>query len=210
MSNNDSNQLPDSPKPRRAERETNISPDGKWKSFPRVPNLLQYVPSGVYFGRIKSGGKIIKETLKTEVFTTARLRLGDFLKTQHKRAARSIAGTFSDARATFERELDADHTLKPASKLYRHNCVKALLRTWPDLDKKAPAKITEVECREWASKFAGQYDEQFFNNTLSTLRHILEKAGITREENPAFKIKRLGVKQKELKLPEPKQLARKL
>ena len=42
----------------------------------------------MFFGRVKVGGKIIKETLKTEVFTTARLRLGDFIKAQHKRAAR--------------------------------------------------------------------------------------------------------------------------
>ena len=69
----------------------------------------------------------------------------------------------------------------------------------------SPAKITEIECREWASKFAAENDDQFFNNTLSTLRHIFEKAGLTREDNPAYKIKRLGVKPKELKLPEAKQ-----
>jgi len=54
-----------------------------------------------------------------------------------------------------------------------------------------PSKITETDCRAWAGRFAAKYDEQFFNNTLSTLRHILERAGVPREENPAFKIKRL-------------------
>ena len=107
----------------------------------------------MYFGRIKVGGKIIRETLKTEVFTIARLRLGDFIKAQHKRASRPVAGMFSEARAHHEREVDADHTVKDASKLYRQNTIKALLRTWPALDAKAPAKITEVECREWAGLF---------------------------------------------------------
>ncbi len=158
MSINELNQRAGSTNPRRTERETNISPDGKWKSFPRVPHLLQYVPSGKFFGRVKANGKIVRQTLKTDVFTTAKLRLGDFLKAQHKRAARVVSGTFGEARAHYEREVDADHTLKEASKLYRHNCVKALLRTWPELDAKAPAKITEADCRAWASRFAAEYD----------------------------------------------------
>jgi integrase len=207
MSNNELVQRADSANPRRAERETNISPDGKWKSFPRVPHLLQYVPSGQFFGRLKVNGKIVRQRLKTEVFSTAKLRLGDFIKAQHKRAARVVTGTFSEARSQYERALDADHTLKEGSKVYRHNCVKALLRTWPNLDAKDPAKITEAECRDWASRFATKYDDQFFNNTLGTLRRIIERAGVARDDNPAFKIKRLGVKPKELKLPEPKQFS---
>jgi integrase len=159
----------------------------------------------MFFGRVKVNGKLVRQSLDTDVFTTAKLKLSDYLKDQRKKVLRPVSGTFSEARAKYEREIDADHTLKDTSKLYRRNCIKALGRTWPDLDAKAPAKITEVECREWASRFAAEYDDQFFNNTLSTLRHTLEKAGLTREDNPAFKIKRLGVKPKELKLPETKQ-----
>lgn len=185
--------------------ESNVSPDGKWKSFPRVPNLLQYVPSGMFFGRVKLEGKLVRQSLNTDAFTTAKLRLSDFLKDQRKRVVRPVAGTFGEARAYYEADVDADHTLKEGSKSYRRNCIKALLRTWPDLDAKPPAKITEADCRAWAGRFASEYDEQFFNNALSTLRHILERAGIGRDDNPAFKVKRLGVKPKELRLPEPKQ-----
>jgi hypothetical protein len=42
-----------------------LSPDGKWRSFPRVPHLLQYVSSGTYFARIKIKGKLIRESLGT-------------------------------------------------------------------------------------------------------------------------------------------------
>ena len=135
------------------------------------------------------------------------LRLGDYVKDQRKKVLRPVSGTVAEARVKYEKEVEADHTLKDASKLYRTNTIKALLRTWPGLDSKAPAKITETECREWASKFAAEYDDQFFNNTLSSLRHIFERAGIPREENPAFKLKRLGVKPKELRLPEANQFA---
>lgn len=189
-------------KPAKSTRDANLSPDGKWRSFPKVPNLVQYVSTGTYFGRVKIDGKVFRESLKTEVFTTAKLLLGDFIKKKRKRAAHPVTGTFSAARSSYEAELDADHTLRPASKLYRHRCIKALLNSWPELDAMHPARISPADCRVWASKYATQYSPQVFNNTLGTLRMILERAGISHDENPARSIKRLGVKQKELRLPE--------
>jgi integrase len=183
-------------------REQQLSPDGKWRSFPKVPNLVQYVTTGVYFGRVKIEGKVFRESLKSDVFTTAKLRLGDWIKAKRKEVAKPITGSFAEARRLYETDLDADHTLKAGSKLYRHNCIKALLRTWPELDAHPPARISEADCRAWAARFTGAYDEGFFNNTLSTLRHILERAGIGRDDNPARAIKRLGVKPKQLQLPE--------
>jgi hypothetical protein len=44
-------------------REENLSKDGKWRSFPKVPHLLQYITNGNYYGRIKVGGKLIREDL---------------------------------------------------------------------------------------------------------------------------------------------------
>lgn len=192
-------------KPEKTQRDASLSPDGKWRSFPKVPNLVQYVSTGTYFGRVKIEGKIFRESLETDVFTTVKLLLGDFIKKKRKRANRPITGTFSEARALYEAEVNADHTLKDASKLYRRNSIKALLRTWPGLDALRPDKITEAECRAWAGRFAAKYEARFFNNTLSSLRHILERAGIGHDENPARKVKRLGVKTTELHLPEPKQ-----
>ena len=123
-------------------------------------------------------------------------------KKKLKRVAHPIAGTFAAARATYEAELEADHTLKETGKLYRRKCVKALIKSWPDLDTTHPAKITLADCRAWAAKFAAAYSPSVFNNTLGTLRMILERAGIGHDDNPALKIKRLGVKPKELHLPE--------
>jgi hypothetical protein len=47
-----------------------LSSDGKWRSFPHVPHLLQYVSSGDIFARRKNNGKIIRHSLKTAVGTT--------------------------------------------------------------------------------------------------------------------------------------------
>ncbi len=34
----------------------------KWPSFPKVPNLLQYVSNENYYGRIKVKGKLIHKS----------------------------------------------------------------------------------------------------------------------------------------------------
>jgi hypothetical protein len=62
-----------------------------------VPNLLQYVGSGNYYGRMKVRGKVIRESLKTTVWSTAKLRLADFLKRQHEASAVVPAPTCREA-----------------------------------------------------------------------------------------------------------------
>jgi len=111
MSNNEVVQRADSSNPRRAEREANLSPDGKWKSFPRAPNLLQYVPSGKFFGRVKIDGTLVRQTLKTDVFTTAKLRPGDYVKDQRKKVLRPVSGTVAEARRRTEAAYSAEDTL---------------------------------------------------------------------------------------------------
>jgi integrase len=184
-------------------RDQHLSNDGKWRYFPKVPNLVQYVRTGTYFARAKVKGKTFRQSIDTDVFTTAKLRLADKIKDYRKPPPE--VGTFAQARALYEADLDAEHTLAEQSRKYRKNCIAALLRTWPDLDEMKLEKISETGCRDWAKRFAAKHDEQYFNNTLGTLRAILERGGIGHDANPARKIKRLGVKPKQLQLPEPEQ-----
>jgi len=60
-------------------REEHLSSDGKWRSFPKVPHLLQYASNGNYYGRIKVGGKLIRESPRTTVWTTAGMWRVDFI-----------------------------------------------------------------------------------------------------------------------------------
>jgi hypothetical protein len=49
------------------EKETPIAPqDGKWRSFPHIPHLLQNVSSQqrAYFARIEIKGKLICQSLE--------------------------------------------------------------------------------------------------------------------------------------------------
>ena len=57
----------------KAKRDLHLSKDGKWRSFPKVPNLLQYVISGTYYARSKTDGKSVRVSLETKVFTVAKL-----------------------------------------------------------------------------------------------------------------------------------------
>ena len=184
-------------------RDPHLSKDGKWRSFPKVPNLLQYVIAGTYYARCKVSGKPVRASLETDVFSVAKLRLPDKLKELRKPKAE--VGTFADGRLQFERQTKCDHTLAELSKAYRLRCVKSLLRSWPELDAKKVDSVAEADCRQWAQRYAEKYAPQFFNNTLNVFRQILALAGLGRDANPAFKIKRLGVRPKPLELPTTEQ-----
>src|SRR5437879_13913715 len=91
-------------KPGKTSRKEHLSPDGKWKSFPKVPNLLQYVSTGVYFARVKVNSKLIRQSLETTVYSDALLRLPDFIKKARKsqRHAKGAPIQFKHARELYE------------------------------------------------------------------------------------------------------------
>ena len=191
-------------------REESLSSDGKWRSFPKVPNLLQYVSNGNYYGRIKVGGKTIRESLETSVWTKARVRLVEFQK-KHNEARHNInAPLFKDAVELFKTELASDSTMKPRSKGYRLDCLNKLQRTWPELWELRLNEITVQACKDWALKLNKEISSQYYNNMIGTLRLVMA-CGIkahreqTKEklENPGMELKRVRVKQKDLQLPEP-------
>jgi integrase len=191
-------------------REENLSKDGKWRSFPRVPHLLQYVSNGNYYGRIKLNGKIIRESLETTVWTTARLKLADFLKERLEGRNQTTPPLFSEAVELFKLGLESDTGIKPQSKRYRLWCLLRIQKSWPDLWKLRLDQITEQSCKEWSARLIKEIASHYFNNTIGTLRLVIdtgikahrEKCG-EKLENPAGELKRTRVKQKDLQLPEP-------
>ena len=190
-------------------REEHLSSDGKWRSFPKVPNLLQYVSSGNYYGRIKVDGKLIRESLKTDVWTTAKLRLLDFQKQSQGKRSHVDSPKFIEALELFKQELERDATMKPRSKEYRHGCLQKLQETWPALWEMHLDEITVDGCKEWGAKLNKEIAGQYYNNMIGTIRMVIaegikahkQKSGITLE-NPAMELKRVRVKPKNLKLPE--------
>ena len=113
----------------KAKRDLHLSKDGKWRSFPKVPNLLQYVISGTYYARRKTDGKSVRVSSETKVFSVAKLRLPD--KLEELRKPKAEVGIFADGRLKFEDQTNCDHTLAELSKAYRLRCVNTSLRSWP-------------------------------------------------------------------------------
>lgn len=178
-----------------------------WQKTP-VANLVRYVPSGTYFARGHVNGKLIRKTLKTDRISVAKLRLNDLIKEEQRKAGATKAVAkgkmiFKDALQTYRERLQGDLSLKERSKVYREERIKALLKSWPDFEGSDVSKITKSDCLAWASRFGQKSSATAFNNTIGTLRMILDIAvdAGARYDNPASKIKRMRVRQKHIKLP---------
>ena len=51
-----------------------LSSDGKWRSFPKTPHLLQYVSRETFYGRTKVNGKIIRQIIRQSLETASCMR----------------------------------------------------------------------------------------------------------------------------------------
>jgi len=172
-------------------------------------NLVRYVPSKVYFARIRVKGKLIRKSLKTDSLTVAKLRLADLEKSErqnsesHDNITRGKM-TFGEVAAIYRQRISGDLAMKPRTKEYYIERLDALLKYWRELADKDIARITKTECLNWAADFGKEYSATAFNNTVKVLRDIID-IGIesgARYDNPASSVKRARVLQKKLELPE--------
>jgi integrase len=190
-------------------RASNLSKDGKWRSFPDVPKLMQYVSTGSFYARAKIKGKIVRKSLRTKLWTAAQVRLIDFLKDQREKESETVGLTFKEALELYEKALINSTSMKPRSKEYRRLCIKKIMATWPGLGDRELKSIQADECREWAARVHESIASQYFNNTFDTLKLII-KAGIEecvrqggRElKNPVTRIERSRIVARQLNLPE--------
>jgi integrase len=181
--------------------------DSGWQKTP-FANLVRYVASGKYFARLRIGGKLIRRSLKTNKLGVAKLRLADLEKVERQRievqgAVSSGNMRFGEALAIFRNNLKNDASLKPRSKEYRAERVAALMKSWQGLEQTEVRKISKHDCLTWAAGFAEKASPSNFNNTVGTLRMIIETAidAGARYDNPARFIKKVRVRAKPLFLP---------
>jgi len=187
--------------------------ESDWQKTP-YSNLIRYVPSGTYFARMKVKGKLIRRSLKTKTLSVAKLRLSDFEKGERTKATRSTAllqgkMSFGDAVAAYTRQRKNDPNIKPGTVEYDDYRIKALLESWPELEKMDVSKITDSNCKSWSEKNAKKASSSSHNHTVGILRRIFKiaiEAG-ARYDNPALAA--TWVKEhtkKQIKLPESGQL----
>jgi integrase len=173
----------------------------------RLRNLLRH-KSGSYYARAFAGGKEVWKSLKTSHFSVAEAKLAEFLKDHRQRRSNgngevSAKMTFGEAAATHLRNLDDNLNLKPRTRDYWREVLAALVKSWPGLNETEIRKITQADCKKWASAYAQNASPTRYNNTVSVLRHVLNVAvesGVV-YSNAAAVVKRAAVRGKEIALP---------
>jgi integrase len=174
-------------------------------------NLIRH-RSGRYYARVSGKGKEVWKSLKTSHFSVAQARLAEFLKEHRQRVGNGGGGkdsqvsakmTFGEAAMRHLRDLDNNVKIKPRTRAYYRERLRALEKSWPDLSTTQIRKITLGDCKEWAGKYGKTASPTNYNNTISLLRHVFAvavEAGVI-YANPAAALKRAPLRGKEIHLP---------
>jgi integrase len=125
----------------------------------KVESLLRH-KGGTFYGRFRLSGKRKLISLRTNVFSIAKLRLRDealAVEKQRgtKQALASGAVTMKDLLPTY-RERFKSLEISEASKTDREVSLKRLLRTWPDFERLSPRKITSADVWTWANRLKSE------------------------------------------------------
>jgi hypothetical protein len=152
-----------------------------WEST-AVQNLIRYRPSGTYFGRFRVGGKLVRQSLETAVFSVAKQRLPDKIREYRSRheSVKAFAGgkiTVGDAVEVYRGKVRANASLKPRSKDYREMTLDFIERSWPSLFETDVRKVSERDCENWLIRFQQQYAPTVVNNSIGTLRAVFRDRG---------------------------------
>jgi len=197
---------------KRKRSKKNAAPSDKCWQKTQYTNLIRYIPSGKFYARLRVKGKLIRKSLKTDVLSVAKLRLGDFEQDKREAAERqtqTIQGrmTFGDALKMFDVQTEANHQLKPSSRKYRAEITQAILKSWPQIKTIDIRKIGKSECKDWSLRFGKIYAPSRYNSAVGIMRAIFNIAveGGIIYSNPAMSLKRARVRTKLLTLPSPQQ-----
>jgi integrase len=174
----------------------------------KTQHLIRYAPKGTFYAYFKAGGKPFRKSLRTDVYSVAKLRLADEIAEQRElaeAATNQAAGklTFGDVVEQYRARIESDPRLKPASRRYRLMTVDFIVKSWPSILAKKIGKITYRECAEWLRHFQTRFAPSVVNNSIGTLRAIFDEAieRGARFSNPAARLKRIRMRQRPLALP---------
>lgn len=187
---------------------------GNWQKT-QFANLIRYVPSGTYYARVRVRGKLIVRSLKTDLVSVAKLRLADLEKEERQRGdtadlVQHGKVLVEDAIRVHLDRVKGDVSLKPRTRSYHAQQIKALLTSWPGLGSREIRRLTKTDCLNWAAGFGAKASASAFNHTAGILKTLIE-IGIelgARYDNPARFIKRASERPKKLTLPTSTQFAK--
>src|SRR5437762_6446998 len=174
----------------------------------KTQHLIRYLPKGTFYAYFKVGGKPFRKSLRTHVYSVAKLRLSDEIAEQRELAEASTNQsvgklTLADVVQQYRKRIESEPRLKPASRRYRLMTVNFIVKSWPAVLTKKIDKITYRECADWLRGFQTKYAPSVVNNSIGTLRAIFDEAieRGARFSNPATRLKRVPMRQRPLALP---------
>jgi integrase len=175
-------------------------------------NLVRSVKTKRYYARTWVDGREVWKSLKTSHYSVAQAQLAAFLKEHRQRVGNGGGGKdssisaemlFKEAAETHLRDLDNNVEIKPRTRDYYRERLRALEKSWPNLSTTQIRKITRGDCKAWAGKYGRAASPTNYNNTVALLRHVFAvavEAGVI-YANPADVLKRAKLRGKEIHLP---------
>lgn len=199
--------------------QNQTKPDSPWQKT-RYTNVVRYVPSGVYYARLRVGGKLVWRSLETNTLSTAKLKVLDVQKAEQAKLLRQGQDiTFAQALEEFRqrdyrvslrgaaRRKPRERKLKPAAVSYYEQRIKALLASWPGLETSKLSRIEAKDLEAWAARHRDKWAGTSFNHTVSILRQCFElgvqHGGIL--DNQAMTLERKKESAHQLTLPTAEQ-----
>ena len=177
-----------------------------------IQNLIRYRKSGTYFARFKIGQKLIRKSLETTVFSVAKQRLPDKIREYRSRyesekAFSSGRMTVGDTAAVYLGKIEANPSLKPATKRYYRWILEFIQCSWPTLFTTDVKKVAQRDCEKWLAEYQKHYAPSVVNNSVGVLRAVFQEAigAGARFSNPAAQLSRFRIRPKVLELPSREQ-----
>ena len=110
----------------------------KWESFPKVPNLLQYASTVLFYARVQVDGKNIRKTEhpqepEDKSMVAGQAAAAGFSQRPNPPPRNIEAVLFSRAIDAFETNLKHETALKESGKQFRLWCIATVRNHWPEL-----------------------------------------------------------------------------
>jgi site-specific recombinase XerD len=147
----------------------------------RTQHLYVRHPSGTYYARVYAFGKGKFICLHTQDFKQAQSKLPQVIT--ESRALAHLKGnlstdtkTMGDLMALYLVKLQNDVSKKPSTVTYRKLCVKVLKDSFEGIESMEPRRISLPMLLGWSRTASERYSGSLYNNSLGTLRELLNEA----------------------------------
>lgn len=153
------------------------------------PGLYCYQPTGIYFARVRFGGKLYRRSLETPDYQLARRSLASFRHELERTDAKAGNTTFGAVLDLYEDSRLG--RLAPGTQKDKRAILAKLRRTYLGIDALPLRRIRPSDIERWLSRQCVDRSAAYYNACLTTIRQALNLAVHDRiiAESPAAGLK---------------------